>query len=631
MNMMSRPPFLQFERYSTHPGVYVMKASNGHVLYVGKAKNLRQRIRQYFVPGGDGRLMIPFLVNKVDSIETILVNSEKEALLLENNLIKRYQPPYNALLKDDKSYIALKITKKMWPTLELARYRGHPPKDGLFFGPYTSANAARTTLEWMRRLFPMRQCSDQEFAKRKRPCILYGMKRCPAPCVGLCSQEAYERNVQNVIKFLRGQDKELVNDLIKEMEQCSEQLKFEQAADLLRTIKQIEQTIEVQRVDKPIGIDIDAIGIYREAESVVVSQLIFRGGKLIGSRFHVFKQIAQEDPELLESFLLQQYEGESEIPHEILLPCELEAKALEELLAGLAHRKVSIFMPQRGEKKALLEMAYKNAQAAFNQEYDTQALREKTLIEMQELLHLTRYPGRVECFDTSNTSGSYPVAAMVSFLEGEKETKGYRTYVMKTLSEDAPDDYGAMREVLLRRYRKAKEENKLPDLVIVDGGRGHLNVALKVFSELDISTVDVIGLAKEDGRHDKGSTAEQIFLPERKDPLLLRKNSSVLFLLQQIRDESHRFVLTFHRKRHSKGTLRSSLETIPGIGPAKRKALLIHFGSIKKLLEADRKALAEVPGLSQANMTALEEYIHSKRHPKENIAKLMTEEEIVEA
>ncbi len=219
---MSAPQLLQFDRYSTDPGVYLMKAADGHVLYIGKAKNLRQRIKQYFVPGGDGRSMIPFLVNKVVSIETILVNSEKEALLLENTLIKRHQPPYNALLKDDKSYIALKITRKMWPTLEIARYRGHPPKDGLYFGPYTSANAARTTLEWMRRLFPMRQCSDQEFAKRKRPCILYGMKRCPAPCVGLCTPEEYEKNVQSVIKFLRGQDKELIAELIKEIEQCAE-------------------------------------------------------------------------------------------------------------------------------------------------------------------------------------------------------------------------------------------------------------------------------------------------------------------------------------------------------------------------------------------------------------------------
>ena len=573
-----------------------MKNQNGTVLYVGKAKNLRQRVKQYFIPGGDGRIIIPFLIAKVKDIDTIVVRSEKEALLLENTLIKEHKPKYNALLKDDKTYVALKVNNKhKWPMVQLVRYKGQPEPGGLYFGPYTSAFAAHTTLDLIHRIFPLRQCSDQEITRRTRPCILYDMKRCIAPCVNKCTKEEYDQYVDKAIKFLKGQDKEIVQELYDEMARYADALEFEKADQILRKIKQIEATLESQRVDKPLGGDCDVLGIFRQAEEVILSQLLIRGGKLLSSRHYDFNHIAEEDSELLSSFLLQHYGNQQELPEQILLPVEVpEANSIEDILSTGKKRHVQIYCPQRGEKRALLEMAYLNAEATFKKEKDIHAIRERTLLEMQEELRLNHYPHRIECFDNSNISGQTPVSSLVVFTEGLKDKNRYRKYKVKSVT--SPDDYATMYEVLYRRYKRAKEENDLPDLVVIDGGKGHLNVALKVFTELNIITVDVISVAKEQGRHDKGITSEQVFLPNIKDPIMLRKNSPVLFLLQQIRDEAHRFAITFHRQRRNKLTLQSSLLDIPGIGPAKCKLLLKHFGSVKKLKEATREELLAVKG-----------------------------------
>lgn len=599
--------------FPTQPGVYLMKDERGEVLYVGKAKNLRQRVKQYFVVGRDGRLMVPYLVAKIEHIDTIVVNSEKEALLLENNLIKQHKPRYNALLKDDKSYIALKIAHNdSWPTVKLVRYRGSPEPDGLYFGPYTSAQAARQTLDLLHRLFPLRQCSDQELARRTRPCLLYQMKRCVGPCVQKCTQEEYDHHLERTIKFLRGQDKEVLKDLYEEMRHLSENLEFEKAAQILKTIHYIEKTIESQHVDRPLGHDVDAIGIYRHGEEVLLVQLIFRGGRLIGSRHFDFNNIGEDDPELLSSFILQHYEGQVEIPPEILLPTSLsDRESVEEILSGRQNCKIILHAPQRGEKKALLDMAQTNAEALFKSQKNEENLREKTLLEMQEYLHLSRYPSRIECFDNSSIAGFEPVSSLVAFTNGLKDSKRYRTYRLKIGTK--PDDYAAMQEVLTRRYKRAKEENDLPDLVVVDGGKGQLSMALKVFEELNVTGVDVIGLAKEQGRHDKGMTEERIFLPEDKEPILLKKNSPVLFLLQRIRDEAHRVAISFHRKRRSKQTLRSALDDIPGIGPVKRKALLTHFGSLKKVEIASADELREVKGISETNIAALQAFFQGKK------------------
>lgn len=603
----------KIDLFPSLPGVYLMKNSSGSVLYVGKANNLRQRVKQYFSAGGDGRLMVPYLVSKVEDIETIIVTSEKEALLLENTLIKQHKPKYNALLKDDKTYIALKVTTKHpWPMIQLIRYKGQPKPDGLYFGPYTSAHAARTTFDLLNRIFPMRQCSDQEFARRTRPCILYDMKRCVAPCVNRCTKEEYDHIVERTIKFLRGQDKEVLKDLYEEMNKAAENLEFETAGELLKAIKQIEVTIEEQRVDKPIGgIDIDALGIFRQGDEVILCQLFFRNGKLVGSKPRNFTNIAQDDHELLESFLVQNYEKQFDLPHEILLPTSVpEANVIAEILSANKRRKVEVFEPQKGQKRTLVEMATINAEAAFKKEKDIQAIREKTLLEMQERFHLNRYPKRIECFDNSNISGQGLVSALVVFTEGQKDSNRYRKY--KIRSVDTSDDYGALYEVLMRRFKRANDENDLPDLLIIDGGKGHLNIALKVFSELNIITVNVIGLAKEEGRHDKGMTAEQVFLPNIKDPILLRRTSPILFLLQQIRDEAHRVAITYQRKLRTKKTIKSVLDEIKGIGPAKRKALFHHFGSIKKMKEASEEELQKVRGISKNNAKTIHEFFSQK-------------------
>lgn len=602
----------QLDLFPTQPGVYLMRDRAGNVLYVGKANNLRQRVKQYFAVGGDGRPMVPFLIVKVVTIDTIVVTSEKEALLLENTLVKTHLPPYNVCLKDDKTYISLKINNRHpWPMVQLVRYKGRPPQDGLYFGPYTSALSARHTFDLINKIFPLRQCSDQELMRRTRPCILYQMKRCIAPCVGMCTKEEYDHQVQRTVQFLRGQDKELLKDLYTEMQKAAETLEFEHAEEILRVVRSIELTLEKQSVHKVAGNDADVWAIFRQAEELVITQMAYRHGKLIAAENHSFSGIAQDDEEILQSFLLQHYELMEEVPHEVLVPIQLpEASALAELLEGISHRRVLVLAPQRGEKLKLIEMAYSNAEAAFRRSKDERAIREKTLLEMQDKLHLTRYPKKIECFDNSHLSGSQQVSALVTFVEGEKETKGYRTYRMRATGES--DDYGAMREVLTRRYGKAKEEDNLPDLLIIDGGKAHLNVAIKVFEALDIASVDLISIAKEAGRHDKGMTEERVFLREMKDPVLLRNTSPILFLLQRIRDEAHRFVLKFQTKRRTKVTIASELVGIPGIGPKKRKALLTHFGSVKVLRQASEEQLREVSLLSSKDVEVLVKWMNKR-------------------
>jgi len=603
----------KLDSFATQPGVYLMKGRDGTILYIGKAKNLRLRVKQYFVPGRDGRLMVPYLVAKIFAIDTIIVFSEKEALLLENNLIKQHKPRYNALLKDDKTYIALKINNKhLWPTVTLVRYKGSPKPDGLYYGPYTSVDSARQTLDLLQRIFPLRQCSDQELPRRTRPCILYDMKRCIAPCVGRCTKEEYDAYVNRTIRFLRGQDSEIVKELYKEMHEAAGSLDFEKARDVQLTIGFIERTLEGQLVDRPLGrVDADALAIFREGDEVVLTQLLFRGGKLSGSLHYDFTAIAEEDKELFETFILQHYEKQTDLPKEILLPLLLDTSELISDIISKDRKKIFILSPKKGERKEFVEMAYVNAEGRFRKEKDAKTIRERTLMEMKEKLNLVNYPERMECFDISSISGTSIVSTLAAFTGGMKDPSRYRKYKIKDVSR--ADDYNSMRESLERRLRRGKDENDLPDLLVVDGGKGHLNMALKVLADLDIITIDVIGLAKEEGRHDKGSTAEQVFLPNVKDPVLFKSTSPILFLLQQIRDEAHRTAITFHRKVRMKKTVQSALEYIPGIGPVKRKIILKYFGSLKKLLEADEADLYKVPGLSKSNIAALLAFIENKK------------------
>ncbi len=594
------------DKYSTDPGVYLMKSSGGNVLYVGKAKNLKTRIKQYFAPGRDGRPMVPFLIAEVASIDIIVVPSEKEALLLENTLIKKHQPKFNALLKDDKTFVSLMINHKHpWPRVELVRYKGKPKKDGLYFGPFTSAFAARQTFDLMGRLFPLRQCSDQELKKRTRPCLLYGIKRCVAPCVNLCTKEEYQSIVDHATHFLKGEDEAVIQQLKKEMHAASEALEYEKAAALLQMIKQIEHvTAGSGLVAKAIGKDTDALGLYRQGHDVMVAQLFFREGKLVGSEHYSFTDVVESNEELLSSFLVQYYKDRTPVPIQIIVPLDLP-RELEEIL------QIKITTPQKGEKKEIVEMAEKNALVLFKQEKDDRDLTEKMLLDLQETLHLTRYPERIECFDTSNISGSDLVASMVVFMEGKYDKKESRLYKIKNVTKG--DDYGALQEVLSRRLTRAKQENTLPDLIIVDGGKGQLGIGRDVLKSLDIATVDLISLAKQAGKHDKGLTQEKVFVLEQSEPIILPLHSPLLFLLQRIRDETHRRAIGFHRKRREKRLISSLIDEIPGIGDVKKKRLLKHFGSLQRILAASPADLLAVKGITSKDVEQIKKLVSNPK------------------
>lgn len=594
------------DKYPTEPGVYLMKNRSGDVIYVGKANNLRQRLKQYFLPGRDERPMVPFLVAEITSIDIIVVTTEREALLLESTLIKKHQPKFNALLKDDKTFISLMINHKHpWPMIQLIRTKGKVKKEGLYFGPYTSAYAARQTFELMSPIFPLRQCSDQELKKRTRPCLLHGIKRCIAPCVGLCTKEEYQGYVDKAIDFLRGNDKKILKELEAEMKKASDTLEFEKAGALLRTIQQIEHVTQgggiVARID---GKDSDAIALHRQGDEVMIAQLFFREGKLIGSEHYSFSEVLEGDEELYTSFLFQYYKDKTSKPKEILLPLELPSRTdLEELL------KVAIVHPQKGDKRAIVQLAEKNAKALFQQEKDENDLIEKMLLDLQETLGLLRFPERIECFDTSNIAGTDLVASMVAFTHGKYDKKRTRLFKIRDINKS--DDYAALHQALSRRLIRAKEENDLPDLVIVDGGKGQLGRAVEVIKELDIATVDVISVAKQEGKHEKGLTQEQVFLPYRPDPILLPLHSPLLFLLQRIRDEAHRKAIGFHRQRRSKRTITSLIDEIPGIGEVKRQRLLTHFGSLQRILEAHEEALLGVKGITRKDVEAIKKFAQS--------------------
>jgi excinuclease ABC subunit C len=594
--------------YPNTCGVYLMKDKHHAVLYVGKANNLKGRLKQYF-DVTDSRMMIPFLMSQVENIDIILTSSEKEALLLENTLIKKHQPKYNALLKDDKTFVSLMINKDHpWPMLKLVRYKGPPKKEGLYFGPYTSSIAAKETLDLLSKIFPLRQCSDRELASRTRPCILHAMKRCLAPCVEKCTKKDYALFVDKTIQFLKGDNQIILKELKQEMELASQHLEFEKAAALLHTIKQIEHITHHSKSEvQPNTPDCDALGLYREGHRSLIALLSFRMGRLVSSDHFYFEAALEDSSTLLESFILQHYMHAADVPRDILLPLPLASKdTLSCVLQEQAHQFCSFKYPQHGIKKKLIELAERNAQALFYQEERGESNKETLLTELQEKLSLSRYPARIECFDTSHLAGTSPVASLVTFTHGVKDSARYRTY---KIHGEQTDDYNALKEVLLRRYRKGKLEGDLPDLIIVDGGKGQLGVAQSILKELGVASCDLIALAKEDSRHDKGLSQEQVFLLSHKDPLLLPTHSSLLFFLQQIRDEAHRRAITLHQKTRKKLILSSELDALPGIGPVKKNKLLKHFGSVKKLKAASDSQLDKTPGLNKKDVEMLKKWI----------------------
>ena len=606
----------KIDRLPANPGVYLFKDHKGSVLYVGKAGNLKHRVNSYFqkADGKDTKTLT--MLERVSDIDTFITDTEKEALILENNLIKEYRPRYNVKLRDDKNYPCLRLSiEDEFPTLCIVR---QIKKDrSIYFGPYPSATSLRETLKLIRRLFPIRTCLDTKFTHRLRPCINYEMGRCTGPCCGKIEPAQYREMVHQVRMFLEGKNEALLKTLKKKMEEASERLAFETAAKVRDQIAHIEKVLERQKIVSRDFIDQDVIGLHRQDHTVVIHPLFIRAGKLLGGKGFAFPSTSIPEEEVLDSFLRQYYRRGKFIPDQVLIPIRVtDQTLLEEWLAELKGKKVRILVPERGEKKQLLDMACENAEKFLTTGAEIEKDRRQLLNALKEELHLARIPSRIEAFDISNIQGRYAVGSMVVFEHGEALNERYRHFRIKSI--EGADDYGMMYEVLLRRYKKALEEDELPDLVLVDGGRGQLNVAQEVLKELNIRGVDLIGLAKErraERSRLKGimKSEEKVFHPQFKEPLILGKRSPLIHFLDQIRDEAHRFAITYHKKMRGKGTIRSALGEISEIGGIRQKELLRFFGSVEKIKDATLEELARVPKMNSKSAQRVYSFFHADK------------------
>ncbi len=579
------------------PGVYLMKDDRGEVIYVGKAASLRNRVRSYFGSkrGMDGKTRE--LVEHIADFDVIRTDTPTEALILENELIKRYQPKYNVMLRDGKTYPFIRITNEPFPRVLSTR---RVVKDGSrYFGPYPSAGSVHRTLELLKRLFPYRACDIEITGDAPRPCLYYHIGRCVGPCIGAVSQEEYRRVIDNVILFLEGRAEELLPAMREQMERAAEDLDFERAARLRDEIRAIEHILEQQKIVSGGGETFDVLAVAHGAGGDACVQVAFvRNGKMLGSEHYMMRGARVDDTpsSILTSFVTQFYEAAATIPRELVLQHPIED---EELIRGwLAERRggaIRLVVPKRGEKKKLVEMVAKSAQENLEQNRvrwlnDEQRMT-AAMSELADALGLEGLPRRIECFDISNTQGTNPVASMVVFEDGKPKKSDYRRFQIKTVV--GPNDFAMMQEVVRRRFRRAKREDvtedwrQMPDLVIVDGGKGQLNAALEVLREIDVH-VPIVGLAKEN---------EELFLPGRSDPVILPRDAQSLFLVQRIRDEAHRFAIAFHRQRRQKASITSALDDLKGIGPRRKRALLQAFGSVKRIREASVEELAAVEGI----------------------------------
>jgi excinuclease ABC subunit C len=588
----------------SRPGVYLMRDKASKVIYVGKAKDLRSRVRAYFnCP--DERSQIQFLVRRVEDLETLVTSNDKEALILENNLIKQYKPRYNIRLKDDKSYLSIKVTTQhLWPRILATR---KIVKDGnRYFGPFSSAVAARETIDIIEKHFQLRNCTDHNFRNRSRPCLQYQIKRCMAPCVLPVPEEAYREQVRQAMLFIDGKQQELIDELKQRMQAKSDALEFEAAARIRDQIQAVEKTLEKQRMVAHWGADQDIFGLYREGGFIEVQVLLVRQGKLTDNLSYSLEDLEFPDEEIVGSLLTQFYQGQRFIPDEILLPVALEDRDVrQEYLSERKGKGIEILWPQRGDRRHLVQMAEDNAKQSFSERHDQEKAREKMLRELQAQLRLKRYPQRVECFDISTIHGAHAVGSMVTFINGEPDKNLYRHFRIRTVDPSSGgDDFGMMLEVLRRRFARGKEEADLPDLIVVDGGKGQLAMALTAMAEIGIEGVEAVGLAKMRVQAAARSREierleERVFLPGQSNAVILKRNSNALFLLQRVRDEAHRFAITHHRKLRSKQTLYSALDRIPGVGGVRKRALLRAFGSVKRIEEATLEELLKVPSMNE--------------------------------
>jgi excinuclease ABC subunit C len=730
------------DRLPTDPGVYLMKDRRGKAVYIGKAGNLRARVRQYFQPAtGDSRLFVPLLEGIVADIETVVTTNEKEALLLENTLIKRHQPRFNVNLRDDKNYLVLRLDPKAsWPRLEVVRKIAD---DGAhYFGPYHSASSCREALRVVNRHFQLRTCTDHVLANRRRPCLQYQIKRCSAPCVLPVSPDEYTDQVRDVRLFLEGKDDELVARLSDRMKDAAGRTAFEQAAAIRDQLRALEVTLQAQRVVSTDFVDQDVIGIHREGLALEIVVMTIRQGKLVGNRAFSFGGQEFPDSELLSSFVGLLYDSATaSIPDELLLPmpiedAELKSEWLTERRPG--RRRVEVLVPQRGDRKRLSDLAQKNAQVSFASRRDAREDVQIMLAKLQRKLRLTKLPRVIECYDISHIQGFAPVASMVVFVDGRPERSRYRTYRVRGAEGSAArpgnDDFASMYEVLSRRFRRAREGDagwELPDLIVIDGGKGQLGMGLAAARDVGIDVspgqgLTLVGLAKErdaddpddtttsqaqapaqehvggeipaatdasaptsdaaanrpdaelvvagpatsgepseptvsdlvsdlvshqaadaplpepvpptiskagsggapSGRRRKAAAAragrsesgarrpDRIYLPYAKDAIPIRPSSAEMFVLQHLRDEAHRFAVSFHRRRRGNLTLRSALADIPGIGPQRQRLLLRHFGSLKKIRDATVDELQAVPGMTAKTAAAVAAHLGGAATPQ---------------
>ncbi|MEZ6195200.1 MAG: excinuclease ABC subunit UvrC [Planctomycetota bacterium] len=596
------------------PGCYLFIGEKSRVLYVGKAVDLRSRVASYFNRGQDDRLVTRYVHRFAKGIDYVVAGSEKEALLLENSLIKKHRPRFNVRLTDDKTYFSLELDLRAeWPRIRIVRRRRQ--KDGVvYFGPYPSASACRRTLQFLGSIFPLRSCSDSVLYNRTRPCISYEIKRCVAPCVGLVERPDYMKIADDAVRFLRGKNLDLLTELERKMKDASAALEFERAAELRDRIEAIRTTVDNPQVTRNARKAFDVVGLYRIEDEVQITVLFVREGVLASSANYRVANFHDTD-ELLRGFLGQFY-ADRPAPEEIILPEEAaEMKLLEETISETQGRGVRLVVPERGEKRRLLALAERNAEEAWRQRHEDRHDATSTLQTLRHDLELVRMPHRIECFDLSNLMGRHVVGSCAAFTDGRPDKARYRRYKIRTV--EGQDDFAGMAEVIRRRLTRGLREDDLPDLIVIDGGKGQLGAAHAVLKELGVDRVDLVSLAKareeREGSHAL-RTKERVFRPGSELPIVLEMDSPASKLLVRVRDEAHRFAITYHRRLREKADVTSVLELVPGIGPRKARALLKTFGSVRAVREADDAVLAAMPGMTDRLVADLRAFFANAGH-----------------
>ncbi|MCB0309434.1 MAG: excinuclease ABC subunit UvrC [Bdellovibrionales bacterium] len=583
-------------------GVYLMKNHQGHVLYVGKAIRLRDRLKAYVHPERDTRPSVSLLVPKIEDIEWLLTETEKEALILENSLIKSHRPKYNISFRDDRSYLSLKLTTShKFPRLFATRKIVNDKS--MYFGPYASSQDARRTLKLVQKIFQVRDCSDSYFKQRKRPCLQYQIRRCSAPCVDLVNQDVYKGQVQDAVLFLNGKKDDLIQRLKQDMHEKSRNLDFEHAKVIRDRLQSIESCkLELCPQSRSDDRDADIFGIFGDESATLIKVIVVRGGRLTGTREHFLEEPVEASAEMIRALLQSYYLSERgllEPPRQLIFGHEVsDSEAFEALLSERHGRAIRCLFPKRGLPHRLLQLANRNAQTAFHERKRKSALNHQLLTALQKEFKLNRFPKRIEGYDISSFHGASPIGSMVVFIDGESDPRQYRAYNIRNIK--GSNDFGMLREMFERRFTKIKNGEEKPDLVLVDGGKGQLSQLVDVLKDLNIEGIDVMSIAKEKElktRSGKKYSPERFFFPGRKNAIVLEASSKILHLLMRVRDEAHRFGITRHRQSRKKSTLQSILARIPGVGPTRQKRLLTHFGSIKNIQTAKLEELEKVPGL----------------------------------